>query len=675
MKLYRSWAVKRGCAVVLASALAATPVAAIPAFAENAQAPATQQAAANETAKTTAMKDAAGQTVKATTQADLDNAAEGSTVELKGIIKTELTVNKKLTITAAKDTVMKSVLNINANSVTVSGVHFALDGTTGAGISIRDNGKTGLNVKGCTFDLTSGEDALGEKNQPNCVWLGYGADDATLDGNTFNIYRPGIDSSYVGINIVGATVKNTTISNNTVSFKQDATPVASAHFIIANGNKSDDGVYGLSGLKVTGNTVSNESGVSADKSNTYGIGVSNVEDAVISDNTFNGLYMAVKPSMWPNEAPSKSIKLTSNDFGNSYVGIMMRAADVEPGAIVSTKNNFDKTSIPYAGHKGSYALVWQSEDGSLYPDIANAVSSGKTSLTLVCNLNLGSYANVSEGQNVAIDLVGHKLNGSLTNNGTLTIKDSAGLDGIVSSIMIGGTGKTTIIGGTFDSSPYDKGSFGENSQVADGHGVLVHVREDDGSYKYAVLSKEDVLAKAESKVETEDGTLFFESADDAKAYAEKNGLDADAIKSAKYTVSFDTHGNGNVDSITVESGKSVKLPAVPEVSGYKDGAWYNGDKKVEGTFTPTSDITLAAKWAKITNTGNDSNDANKGNNAGNNSGSDNSSKSNYTKSNAAKGSSLPQTGDNSAVAIAAAAATGLVAVGTGAVTIKRHHNA
>ena len=86
MRLQRTWAVRRGCAVVLASALAASPVVAVPAFAETAQAPAAQQAASGAAAKNATAKDAAAQNAGATTQADLDNAAEGSTVELKGTI-------------------------------------------------------------------------------------------------------------------------------------------------------------------------------------------------------------------------------------------------------------------------------------------------------------------------------------------------------------------------------------------------------------------------------------------------------------------------------------------------------------------------------------------------------------------------------------------------------------
>ena len=617
---------RRGATIALSAVLAmGTAATTVPAYAqETGQATQSQEADGQvadsatdvsssqvETQDAEAEQGIATQDAEATTQADLDNATEGSTVELKGTITTDLTVNKKLTITAASDAVMKGKLTINANDVTVSGVHFTLDGTTGASDSLRNSGKTGLNVKGCTFDITSDADA-----QLNSVWLGYGANDATFEGNYFYIDLPVTDNSYVAINIVGATVKNTTVSKNQVLYRGNSEPVGSAHFLIANGNKSDAGQYGLSGLKVTDNSVANITGLSADKSQTYGVGVSNAADAVISGNTFNGLYIAVKPSMWPNEAPSKSIELTSNMFTGSYVGIMMRTSDVEPGAVVSKDNNLYSTTIPYAGLNGDYALIWQSDDGHLYPDVNSAASAGKTSLTLVTNLNLGSAANVDDGQDVTIDLDGHKLNGSLTNNGTLTIKDSAGLDGAVSSVEIDGTGKTVLMGGTYDSNPYDKGFFGENSEVADGYDTLVRVREDDGSYKYTVLPKDEVLKNAKAQVETKDGTLFFETTEEANSYAEKNGLGADAVKPVT----------------------SVETPSAGD-----DNGGTNGNADDNGA---TSDG----------NAGSDANNA---------------------SGNADKGASntLPQTGDSSLAGIAALGAAGAVALGAGIAASRRHDDA
>lgn len=655
MKLHRSWAIKRGCAVIFASALAATPVLAVPAFAENTQAVAAA-------AQTAAQENAAGQAVEATTQTDLDNAAEGSTVELKGTITTELSINKKLTVTAASDAVMKSTLNINANDVTVSGVHFALDGTTRASISLRDNGKTGLTVKGCAFDITNGADSL--NSQLNSVWLGYDANSATFDGNTFNINLPGVDQSYVGINIVGASVKNTTVSNNQVYFRKDAMPVASAHFIIANGNKQAEGDYGLSGLKVTNNKGGNMTGIAASKSNTYGIGVSNVEDAVISGNTFNGLFIAIKPSMWPNEAPSKSIQVAKNTFSNCYVGIAMRTTDVQPGAVVSTGNDLGTTTIPYASlNGGDCALVWQSDNGALYPTVSDAVSSGKTSLALVRNIkNLSGDDSVGTGQNVSIDLNGHSISGTLANNGTLTIKDSAGLEGLKSSVLFKGDGKTVIEGGTYNDDAALK-------HLADDRGILV--RTDADSQTFTVLPKKDILADGKGKVITEKGDLFFSTLEEAKDYAEKNGISGDNVMQAAYTVKFDTHGNGEVDSIVVEAGKPIRLPAVPTVSGYKDGAWYDGDKKVENEFTPTSDTTLVAKWVKITGTDGNDRPGDNGSSVSDD------SKDGTARNRASKtsGKPLPQTGDGSSATAFAAAATGMIAAGMGIAMHKRQHDA
>ena len=672
MKIRVAMAGRKGAALALCAVLAMGSAAAIPAYAQEAdrtaqpQAATTQDAAATDALTTTNAQSDDSQAVKSTTQTDLDNAAEGSTVELEGTITESLRVDKKLTLTAAEGAVMKADLTINANDVTVSGVHFTLDGTTGKANSIICNGKTGLTVKGCTLDITNGADVL--NGQLSSVWLGNGANDATFDGNTFNTCLAGVDWSYVGINISGPSVKNTTVSNNTVSFgKTSSSDPGSVYFVMANGNSQTAGDYNVSGLKVSGNKISNNTGLASGKSKTLGIGVANASDVSIEGNTFDSLYLGVGAPTYPTQpSKTKSLELTNNTFAGCLAGMMMGMGDVEPGAVVSTGNDFGTTQLPYCGD----ALVWQSEDGHLYPGISDAVTANKTSLTLVTNLSLGSAANVNDDQDVTIDLNGHKLNGSLTNNGTLTIKDSAGLDGAVTSIMIEGTGKTTIMGGTYDSNPYDKdkGFFGKNPQVADGYGTLVRAGEDDGDYKYTVLPKDDVLASATVKIETKDGTLFFGTTDEANAYAKKNGLEESDIKPAKYTVSFDTNGNGSVDPITVESGESVTLPAVPEVAGYRDGAWYDGDQRVEGKFTPTSDVTLVAKWYKIDNSNWSGSDAGPN-------GSDSSEAGSDSSDAASTDNALPKTGDDSLAGVAALGAAGVVALGAGIVASRLRHEA
>lgn len=579
---------RRGIIIAVSAALALSPVFAIPAIAEDA-APSSQVAATANTA--------------ATTQSDLDNAAAGSKVTLHGVITTDLTVNKKLIITADSDAVMKGSLNISTNDVTVRGVHFVLDGTTQAHQSIQCNGKTGLTVTDSVFELTNGADALNA--QMNCVWLGYGANDATFTDNTFAIDRPGVDNSYVAINIVGATVKNTAITGNKATFLQNATPVASAHFVIANGNKSTSGEYGLSGLTITKNTVTNDSGAAAKDSGTYGIGVSNVEDATISGNTFSKLYMGIKPSMWPNEAPSKSIAITDNTFDGSYVGILMREADVEPGAVKATDNDFTKTDIPYAGLNGSLALVWQADDGALYPSAAEAVKAGKTTITLVRD-SVKETVVIPEGSNVTIDLAGHSLNLAddaeygITNNGTLTVKDSsannAGTVQTGTKGVFGGTGKTSITGGTYTDQMVA-------NVTADGYAVLVKTTEDD-AFQYVVNPTKDVKKQAQYRVVSDNATYYFATRDEADAFAENmaGGDVRPDVQQVWFTVSFDTKGNGTVDSIKVENGTSAKLPAVPAREGYT-GAWYDGDTKVDADdFTPTADVTLTARYTKSTTT-------------------------------------------------------------------------
>ena len=71
----------------------------------------------------------------------------------------------------------------------------------------------------------------------------------------------------------------------------------------------------------------------------------------------------------------------------------------------------------------------------------------------------------------------------------------------------------------------------------------------------------------------------------------------------KHTVSFDTHGGGNVDDITQSSaGAAITLPAAPTKTGYTFAGWYTAE--TDGTkagnanapYTPTATITLHAQW-------------------------------------------------------------------------------
>lgn len=71
-------------------------------------------------------------------------------------------------------------------------------------------------------------------------------------------------------------------------------------------------------------------------------------------------------------------------------------------------------------------------------------------------------------------------------------------------------------------------------------------------------------------------------------------------KAATYTVKFDSNGGSKVSSKKVQYGKQVSKPANPARSKYTFVGWYRGSKKYDFKSTVTANITLTAKWKKVT---------------------------------------------------------------------------
>ncbi|MBT1173526.1 hypothetical protein JS528_09275 [Bifidobacterium sp. MA2] len=202
----------------------------------------------------------------------IDAAKEGDTVTLTGIVSSSLTVRKKLTITAAKDAVVTGSLRIAADGVTVKGANFKLDPATNVnGQNVIVSGAKNVRITGNTFTIAAGDPAAGASNnkdwQPSSVWLEQGAAGTVISGNTFKLGQV-VNNSAVGVNIVGNGSKpnvDTVIKNNTVS----AGPISGAGtsgsmmFVVGNGN-TPAGTYGITGLTFSGNTVTNDTGLSAD---------------------------------------------------------------------------------------------------------------------------------------------------------------------------------------------------------------------------------------------------------------------------------------------------------------------------------------------------------------------------------------------------------------------------
>lgn len=70
-----------------------------------------------------------------------------------------------------------------------------------------------------------------------------------------------------------------------------------------------------------------------------------------------------------------------------------------------------------------------------------------------------------------------------------------------------------------------------------------------------------------------------------------------ACDGKEFTITIDD--NGVTTTATVKDGESYTLPTVSGRDGYTFIGWYVGDELVENTVTPTSDITIVAKWEKV----------------------------------------------------------------------------
>lgn len=69
-----------------------------------------------------------------------------------------------------------------------------------------------------------------------------------------------------------------------------------------------------------------------------------------------------------------------------------------------------------------------------------------------------------------------------------------------------------------------------------------------------------------------------------------------------HTVTFDTNGGNNIDSIKVEKNTVIGNIPTPEKEGYTFIGWYVGTKVVNENTIVTDDLKLVAKWEKTTTT-------------------------------------------------------------------------
>ena len=436
--------------------------------------------------------------------AEASKAAD-KTVTVNASTADNLTVDgayEGVTVTAAEGVELHGSLTISAKNVTVKGIHFVLDDTSTANLSVKAN--NGTTVTGCTFDITGTR-----KGQFNAIWAAY-VQDLTFEDNTFNIAVNVQDNSWVGINLVGNgtnVVKNVKINNNTLNGRAPVNDTWNADgkapnlfLVIANGNVKDEGGYGIENLTATGNKTFDKTGVAQPNTLVYGISFNNVNGATFENNSFEG-YMGFAYTGWPNQASSKGVTIRDNTL-DTRVGILLRDTDVAEGELTLKDNTFgDKNEIPFSGNGVTTAVAVVDQDGKTYSSVQKAVDAGATTVTMLQDST--EDVTVPAGRTLTLDLAGRKLTNAsgdtITNNGTLTVTDSsADKAGVVDNVtnakapLVNEEGATaTLTGGTFRRSA-------ENSA--------------DNSY-YVLVNHGTMTIEAPTKVEAKnaDGTLASKS--------------------------------------------------------------------------------------------------------------------------------------------------------------------
>ncbi len=91
---------------------------------------------------------------------------------------------------------------------------------------------------------------------------------------------------------------------------------------------------------------------------------------------------------------------------------------------------------------------------------------------------------------------------------------------------------------------------------------------------------------------------------DGVEVTEIQNVSGDVTVSAKwtpvnYTITFNTDGGSAISAETVPYGTTYTITALTQKEHYTFAGWYNGDAKVEGSFTVEGNVTLTAKWTPV----------------------------------------------------------------------------
>ena len=86
--------------------------------------------------------------------------------------------------------------------------------------------------------------------------------------------------------------------------------------------------------------------------------------------------------------------------------------------------------------------------------------------------------------------------------------------------------------------------------------------------------------------------LFFQD----KEQSHNDKKQEETLSEEYITVSFDTDGGSNIDSVVIKIGDTIKEPDIPTKDGYTFKGWYIKEEEFSFSKPITEEITLKAKW-------------------------------------------------------------------------------
>lgn len=86
--------------------------------------------------------------------------------------------------------------------------------------------------------------------------------------------------------------------------------------------------------------------------------------------------------------------------------------------------------------------------------------------------------------------------------------------------------------------------------------------------------------------------LFFQD----KKESHNDKKQEETLSEEYITVSFDTDGGSNIDSVVIKIGETIKEPDIPTKDGYTFKGWYIKEEEFSFSKPITEEITLKAKW-------------------------------------------------------------------------------